>query len=106
MIIEPTKTYSLMIKDAPRLDPIHVYITDYEPGQGRITIACWGSAWTSCWMAMSGMCLRDFWLSCNADYLLKNLLQTDKRQTKADKEYLGRIIEAVTAALKEVGNAQ
>lgn len=106
MIIESTKTHSIIVKGVPRLDPVHVYITDYEPGQGRITIACWGNAWTTCWMAMSGMCLRDFWLSCDEDYLLKNLLPTDKRQTKHDKEYLARIIEAVTAALWEQVNGQ
>src|SRR5690606_8657631 len=42
----------LRIPAQPGLDPIVVYFEDYAPGRGRITVACYGDAWTAAWGAM------------------------------------------------------
>lgn len=51
------------------LDPIDIIVEDFEPGKGRITIRCWGSAWTSFWGAMGRFSTEEFFLSCDEHYL-------------------------------------
>jgi hypothetical protein len=51
------------------LDPIDIVLENFEPGKGRITIRCWGRAWTSYWGAMSGRSIDQFFCSCDEHYL-------------------------------------
>lgn len=103
MIIRPTTVKGYEILDVPRLDPVHVYVEDYEPGRGRITIACYGKAWAfvAFWGAMSGRSIIEFFTDCDAGYLFGRLV-SGKRLRKSDEVYLLRIIEAVQAAFREL----
>lgn len=93
----------LEIVDAPRLDPIRVYIEDYEPGKGRITISCYDAAWVGYWGGMSGKSIAEFFTNCDADYLAGNLSSAASlSHANHNKKYLIRVIEAVREALREV----
>lgn len=104
MLTATSTTKQLTITDAPALDPIRVYLENYEPGQGRITISCYGRAWTSAWFSMSGKTIEQFFESCGADYLIGNLTnqlhQGLARNRKSDESYLLRIICAVQEGLR------
>ncbi|ECD3753445.1 hypothetical protein E0S44_14755 [Salmonella enterica subsp. enterica serovar Orion] len=54
MTVEKINVLSFIITGAERLDPVRVMIENYEPGKGRITITCYGKAWTAAWFAMGG----------------------------------------------------
>ena len=54
MKVEKIDVLSFVLTDLERLDPVRVMIENYEPGKGRITIICYGKAWTAAWFAMGG----------------------------------------------------
>lgn len=58
-----------------RLDPVTVYVTNYEPGKGKIVIECYGKAWSCFWGGMSGRNLQAFVLTCNNDYILGKMVE-------------------------------
>lgn len=64
MKVTETKVQSLEITEVERLDPIRVMAENYEPGRGRITITCYGKAWTAAWFAMGGDTVQAFFHSC------------------------------------------
>lgn len=105
MLTSASTTKQLTITDAPDLDPIRVYLENYDPGQGRITITCYGRAWTAAWFAMRGKTIEQFFESCGADYLIGNLTnqlhQGLARNRKSDESYLLRIICAVQEGLRQ-----
>lgn len=70
MKVTETKVLSIEITEVERLDPIRVMAENYEPGQGRITITCYGKAWTSAWFAMSGDTVQKFFIRVSNDYLI------------------------------------
>jgi hypothetical protein len=93
------------ITDAPRLDPIRVYVEDYGDGKGRITISCYDAAWVGYWGAM-GCSLVEFFTSASTDYLASNLgCASSLRRTQQTAAYLIRVVEAVQSALREVAHA-
>lgn len=100
MNLEIKNVSLLTITDVPKLDPIRVIIDDYKPGAGRIIIQCFDRAWVGYWGAMGGKTIGEFFTSCDACYLLGNLIGGNK-QTKADEKYLTRIIEAVQAGIRK-----
>lgn len=105
MIITTTTIKQLVITDAPRLDPIRVMLENYEPGQGRITVTCWGRAWTAAWFAMSGRSIEQFVAEAYPEYVLDNMKSNMapglKRDQKREDAYLIRIIVAVQEALRQ-----
>lgn len=70
---EAPEVKKLYITDAERLDPITVYLEDYELGKGQITIVCWGKSWTAFWCGMGSRTIAQFFCACDKHYLLKNL---------------------------------
>lgn len=93
------------IFNLPRLDPIRVYLEDYDPGKGRITISCYDAAWVGYWGGMGGKTIAQFFTSCDAGYLAGNLgCARSLRQDKNNREYLIRVIEAVQKALREASH--
>lgn len=88
----------LRIPEQPGLDPITCYFEDYAPGRGRITIACYGDAWTAAWGAMGNRTVREFVASVSSDYLACSLLELTPAATRRRK-YAERIASAVIAAL-------
>lgn len=49
----------LTITGVERLDPVRVMLQDIEPGKGRITIECYGQAWSASWGGMGCSYSRD-----------------------------------------------
>ena len=73
MKVEAGTVTILRITDIPRLDPIRVILDNGELGKGRITIECYGKAWSSYWGAMSERTVEQFFVDCSNDYLIANL---------------------------------
>jgi len=90
---------ALHIPRSAGLDPIYCYFEDFSAGRGRITIACFGDAWTSAWGAMGDRTVRQFVADCDADYLATSLLQM-RKTNKATRDYVGRIAVAVIESLR------
>jgi hypothetical protein len=80
------------------IDPIEVYFRDEEPGQGSITITCYGEAWTAWWGAIGGRTIDEFVAQCDADYLLGKLTPP-RHTTKRQNDHLRKIIERVLSVL-------
>lgn len=105
MEIVKSNVRRIEIFNLPRLDPIRVYLEDYDPGKGRITISCYDAAWVGYWGAMGGRTISQFFIDCNAEYLAGNLgCASTLRQAATCRNYLVRIVEAVQQALKEAGH--
>lgn len=68
--VEKNNVLSVTITGAERLDPIRVMIENYEPGKGRITVTCYGKAWTGAWFAMGGDTVQEFIQRVSNDYLI------------------------------------
>lgn len=112
MKIEKSKIEKLKITEAKNLDPVSVYLEDFEPGKGKIIIECYGKSWSSYWGAMSGRTISEFFFDANNDYLackLANGIQSRVYESPDDEigepnhhyEYLCRIIDAVREALSQ-----
>lgn len=87
------------------LDPVRVITENGDDGnQGMVTITCYGRAWTAYWGAMSSRSVREFFVSCDADYLVgclvRGMTPTAKRFVASDEAYLARIVEAVKQAFR------
>ncbi|MHB2214252.1 hypothetical protein ACX64P_12475 [Raoultella ornithinolytica] len=70
MKVEKSDVLAFTISDVERLDPVRVMIENYEPGKGRITITCFGKAWTGAWLAMGGDTVQEFIKRVSNDYLI------------------------------------
>lgn len=68
--VEKIDVLAFTITGAKRLDPVRVMIENYEPGKGRITITCYGRAWTAAWFAMGGDTVQDFIKRVSNEYLI------------------------------------
>lgn len=73
MKIEQSTAIKLRITEVESLDPITIFLEDYEIGKGKIVIECYGKSWSSYWGAMSGQTIAQFFCSCNHSYLISNL---------------------------------
>lgn len=73
MKVESTETRTVVISGAKNLDPITVFLQDFCPGHGRITIQCYDQVWTAYWGGMGDRTIKEFFCSCNEHYLSKNL---------------------------------
>ena len=62
-----------LINSEYKLDPVTVFLEDYEPGKGKITIECYGKSWSAYWGGMSGDDVATFFCRCDQHYLAKNL---------------------------------
>lgn len=101
MRIETTPVEALRILDAPALDPITVFLQDFGPGRGRITVECYGEVWTTYWGAMGDKTIRQFVCAVGAYYLYANLIGPggQRKMDKREQAYVWRIVGAVQEAL-------
>lgn len=86
MKVTETKVQSIEITEVERLDPIRVMAENYEPGQGRITITCYGKAWTSAWFAMGGDTVQAFFIRVSNDYLIDNFAPNMSSEVDDDND--------------------
>lgn len=74
MKVSTSKVTKMVISDVPGLDPIAVIIENTGPGAGKITITCWGEAWTHYWSHMGeGNTLEQFFGHCDEHYIAGKL---------------------------------
>lgn len=73
MKIEVTSVVKLKLTQLDRLDPIGVVLEDIEPSKGKITIDCYGKAWSAYWGGMGDRSIAQFFVSCDNGYLAGNL---------------------------------
>ncbi|HHZ1080647.1 TPA: hypothetical protein ACV98Q_000332 [Yersinia enterocolitica] len=86
MEIEISQSVKIRLSGLERLDPIEVLVDDYEPGKGKITITCYGKAWTASWFAMSGQTISQFFRRCGNDYLIGYLSPQLDQQIDGDND--------------------
>lgn len=78
------------------LDPIAVMLEDFGPGAGKITITCFGQAWSNYWGHMGKThTIRSFFLQASNDYLIGKLDSGIRDEIDDDD------IEALKALLKQ-----
>ena len=75
MNIEASTVRKLKITDVKGLDHVSVFLEDFEPRKGKITIEVCGKSWSSCWGGMGGQTISEFFRSCDNGYLARNLQQ-------------------------------
>lgn len=74
MKIQETQTKKLTITDVQGMDAIAVYLEDHAPGIGKITITCYGAAWSSFWAHMGEKyTISTFFRKASNCYLIGNL---------------------------------
>jgi|SRR6185369_9715375 len=100
MIVTPVNTSTILITEVAGLDPIHAFWINLEPGQGYVTLICYGCAWTAYFGGMEGRTIEQFFSEADTDYLVTKLGITQfLKDTKQHRAYLGKIVNAVKAAL-------
>lgn len=70
MSIVTSTVQKVWIPGSDDLDPITVYLENYEPGKGKITIECWGKAWSAAWPAMRKRSVEQFFIDSGVPYLV------------------------------------
>ena len=96
MKIETTEVKRLTIKEVPDLDPISVILEDLGPGRGKITVECYGQAWSSFWPAMGNRTIGEFFCRCDDSYIASNFGNHASRVND-----WGKISDAISAHLDE-----
>jgi hypothetical protein len=94
--------------EAVGLDPITIYVEQFRPGAGRMTVQCYARAWTSFWGSHGAEApLETFVASCDAEYIaggltwgLNSLIL--KRHEKTDSAYLVRIVRAIQEHFRRI----
>lgn len=94
MHIEKNEITKLRLTDLDRLDPVCVFAEDFGPGQGQITITCFGKAWTSYWGGMGDRNIAEFFCDCDEHYIAKKLSDIDSETYD---------IDAIRAEAKKIG---
>jgi hypothetical protein len=99
------RTYRI---EAIGLDPITVYIEQFRPGAGRMTVQCYARAWTSFWGSHGAEApLETFITACDAEYIADGLtwglngLILKRRETD-NHAYLVRIVRAIQESFRRL----
>ncbi len=85
MNINKTTTDTYLLTGIDKLDPVSVYVTNYEPGKGKVVIECYSQSWACYWGGMSGKSIEEFLVSSENDYLLDKLINGSVYQTDFDE---------------------
>lgn len=89
------------------LDPINVFVQDYELGRGRIVVTCYGQAWCGFWGAMGERTVMQFVAACDADYVAGNMLSGRHEHVKKhERAYVERIATEVIAEFRALIDSQ
>lgn len=71
MNIEQSHATKIRLTELERLDPITVYLEDFEHGKGKITVECYGKSWSAYWGAM-GDTIAGFFAKAPKEYIAGN----------------------------------
>ena len=100
MTVTPVNVRAFEVTGAEALDPITVFLQDFGPGRGRITVECYGSAWTAYFGAMGDTKgIQGFVRDAGLDYLVNKFHAPTLKGRKRDEAYLRRILGAVQDVL-------
>lgn len=103
MKVTETKVQSFEITEVERLDPIRVMAENYEPGRGRITITCYGKAWTSFWPAMGGDTVQQFFIRVSNGYLIGNFAPQMQSEVDDDNDANVEFVKREICKLRRAG---
>lgn len=104
MRTEPAKVECFTILQSPDIcDPILVVMQDFGGGMARMIVECYGVAWSGYWGAMGDRSLREFFVSCDLDYLSDRMAPHTGRESKRTREWRKRVLNVVQQALYEAG---
>ncbi len=71
MNVETSTVTKLLITGAEGLDPIGVYLEDFAPCKGKITVSCFDKTWHAHWGGMwDGLTVGQFFCKLNEDYII------------------------------------
>ena len=84
MKLAKRRTETYILTALHKLDPVTVYVTNYELGKGKIVIECFGDAWAFYWGAMGPNTLQEFFIGADNSYLLGKFL-SETEQTDFDE---------------------
>lgn len=82
------------------LDPITVYVEQFDTCASRMTVQCHAQAWTAYWGAHSYDGLEAFVAVCGVDYVVDNLIWGQLglfrvERERHQREYISRIVKAI-----------
>lgn len=69
MKVEKSEVTKITIKDVDGLDPVSLLIEEFDRGQAKVMIECYGESWSSYWGSMGGDAV-DFFTRTNVEYLV------------------------------------
>lgn len=97
MDVSSSLVKKLVIQSPDRVtDPITVFLDDIRKSVGKITIECYGQAWSAWWDGMGDRCLAQFFIDAGNDYLISRLSDTPYEVDDYETFYL-----ILSTALKE-----
>lgn len=98
MKVEEKMIKQLTIKDVKGLDPVRVIVEEFDRGQAKVIIECYGESWSSYWGSMGGN-LKEFFTRTNVDYLV-NCFDRGIRGTTGELD-LGSMKETFIKCVRE-----
>ncbi|EKO3439457.1 hypothetical protein NTE19_003349 [Vibrio fluvialis] len=102
MKVTTSNVVRIQLTELDRLDPITIFLEDFEPRKGKITIECYGQSWSSYWGGMGDRSIAEFFIDCNNSYLAGNLSRISSDVD--DYEGLGKKLKK--AILEQHANKQ
>lgn len=104
MKIEVKKVTRLLLKQMTSLDDISVILEDLGPGQGKITVECFGLAWSKHWTTMGEMSVSQFIAQSNAAYIACKLQPQPIPAMRF--QYLCRLVRAIQQGIEMVQESE
>lgn len=107
MKITESTVKKITITNVQNLDPVSVMVEDFGQGEGKITITCFGEAWSHYWRRegdISKETARERW---DSNELLYEVFGDEywyctPKKPNPEYQYLCRIIKTVQAGLREL----
>lgn len=90
MKVTTSQITKYVLSDLDKLDPVTMILEDFGPGKGKLTIDCYGKAWTAYWGAMGSETIAEFINTADVDYLASKLTTVPSRVT--DYEAISQVI--------------
>lgn len=84
MEIKKSVVTKLTLTGIENLDPVSVFLEDYKLGQGKLTVECFGDAWSHYWGAMADRNLVVFIAQAGADYITGKLFPSEMNRHVID----------------------
>lgn len=91
---------TLRIREVDGLDPVTVFLEDYAPGMGCLTIASSEGAWSYFWGAMGDETIMQFIHEAEVEYLIMKLVSSQNPLSTA--RHLKRLTLIVTAVKQAI----